>query len=66
MSGRFFADRQTARRRLEVCRGCEFAIGPRGRPVLCAQCGCPPGVNAQLAGATCPVGKWSLPTGVKK
>lgn len=57
----FKADKETVRKRLDQCRVCEHK-----KSVFCGKCGCPVGAKAQLAGATCPVGKWSFPTGVKK
>lgn len=46
------------RRRMELCRACEFAQGPGDRKIFCGKCGCVLAGMTRIQGEKCPVGKW--------
>ena len=63
---RVFVTRDEARRRLEICEGCEWVKGGHGAAEglrVCLRCGC--GLNGRvrckafLATERCPIGRWS-------
>lgn len=49
-----FVEKEEQQRRWEVCQRCEHLVGG----TRCAKCGCFMKVKSQLAGMTCPDGRW--------
>ena len=48
-------DEDIIKRRLDICKGCEFLFKPTN---TCKKCGCFMDVKTKIATQRCPVGKW--------
>lgn len=60
-AGQVLVSEDVARKRLEVCLGCDkFIAQPEGSviPYRCSVCGCGMKVKSRLAAMSCPLNKW--------
>lgn len=48
------ADSEMAKRRLDICRGCDKWTGS-----TCTMCGCFTALKVRLSAEACPIGKWA-------